>query len=274
MNTAATPVNVSYRPYQSKRHSRGSSAFADTPAFSPPVTPPAVNRNAPPFRSPRNSEQRVPSYSQYLQPPSSPPPVVHVPVAAAAPLSRSSPSPSPSPSPTTPNAVQTTNQGSTLKDVVENPKPVVMTSIAADQAHALPTPSPTPEQTTTESESGSQPDSPSNQLPALPDSRPSSIRSLEPEPSAPLSPGPSSPSSSTAPPVRPALQSTLASRPALSQLGPLRCVLLLIPALPPRLHILVHFQMRLLAPSHPHLRLPWYLRAWHPRRVLRSLPPR
>ncbi|KAG8738489.1 carboxypeptidase Y-deficient [Ceratobasidium sp. 414] len=228
MNTAATPVNVSYRPYQvrampnpfvqmltspqSKRHSRGSSAFADAPAFSPPATPPATNRTTAPFGSPRNSGQRTAGYSQYLQPPRSPP-VVHVPIPAVASLPRSSPSPSPSPSPTTPNAVQATAQGPTPRDGVENPKPAIVTSVAADEIHALPTPSPTPEQATTESDSGSQPDSPSIQLPALPASRPSSVRSLEPEPSAPLSPGPSSPSSSTAPPVRPALQSALAPRP-------------------------------------------------------------
>ncbi|KAG9075348.1 carboxypeptidase Y-deficient [Ceratobasidium sp. UAMH 11750] len=213
MNTAATPVNVSYRPYQSKRHSRGSSAFADTPAFSPPVTPPAVNRNVSPFgSSPRNVEQRATSYSQYLQPPRSPP-VVHVPVPAVASLPRSSPSPSPSPSPITPNAIQVAAHDHATKDVVENTKSAVVTSVAADETHALPTPSPTPEQATTESDSSSQPDSPSAQPPALPDSRPSSVRSLEPESSAPLSPGPSSPSSSTAPPARPALHSAFSPRP-------------------------------------------------------------
>ncbi|KAG8700783.1 hypothetical protein FRC08_004452 [Ceratobasidium sp. 394] len=175
MNTAATPVNVSYRPYQSKRHSRGSSAFADTPAFSPPVTPPAVNRNVSPFGSPRNVEQRATSYSQYLQPPRSPP-VVHVPVPAVASLPRSSPSPSPSPSPITPNAIRVTAQDHAPEDAAENPKPAIVTSVAADETHALPTPSPTPEQATTESDSSSQADSPSAQPPALPDSRPSSAR--------------------------------------------------------------------------------------------------
>ncbi|QRV99991.1 Zinc finger, FYVE-type protein [Ceratobasidium sp. AG-Ba] len=199
---------------RSKRHSRTSSAFADTPAFSPPVTPPAVNKAAVPFGSPRTSDLHASSYNQYLQPPRSPSPVVHVPapvpVPAPAPLSRSSPSPSPPPSPTTANTVRVSPPASETNDATENTRPVETGSVAADQAHALPTPSPTPEQATTESESGSQPDSSVNYLPPLPVSRPSSVRSLDPEP---LSPGPSSPSSSTAPPARPGLQSPLGSRP-------------------------------------------------------------
>ncbi|CAE6437443.1 hypothetical protein ACGC1H_004416 [Rhizoctonia solani] len=184
MNGTA-PVTVSYRPYQSKRHSRTPSAVGS----SPPATPPTA-RSPVQFESP--STDRVYGNGKYLVPPHAQiPPPVSVP-------SRSSPSPSPSPSPTTPEATQAPAplQAAYKPEAVESKMPDTQT---------LPTPSPTPEQATS-SESSSQPTSPLTQLPALPVSRPSS------ETAGPSSPGPSSPTSSTAPSPRPAIVQRPGSR--------------------------------------------------------------
>ncbi|CAE6521930.1 unnamed protein product [Rhizoctonia solani] len=180
-----SPVTVSYRPYQSKRHSRTPSTVGSSGGFSPPVTPP-VARSPGPFESPSTADHRGYVNGKYLVPPHAQiPPTVSVP-------SRSSPSPSPSPSPTTPEATQA---------------PVSLQTIESKMAdtQALPTPSPTPEQATS-SESGSQPGSPLTQLPALPVSRPGS------ETAGPSSPGPSSPTSSTAPSPRPTVSQRPGSR--------------------------------------------------------------
>ncbi|CAE6490366.1 unnamed protein product [Rhizoctonia solani] len=181
----ASPVTVSYRPYQSKRHSRTPSTVGSSGGFSPPVTPP-VARSPGPFESPSTADHRGYVNGKYLVPPHAQiPPTVSVP-------SRSSPSPSPSPSPTTPEATQA---------------PVSLQTIESKMAdtQVLPTPSPTPEQATS-SESGSQPGSPLTQLPALPVSRPGS------ETAGPSSPGPSSPTSSTAPSPRPTVSQRPGSR--------------------------------------------------------------
>ncbi|CAE6414626.1 unnamed protein product [Rhizoctonia solani] len=189
MNGTATPVTVSYRPYQSKRHSRNSSGPGSSLGFSPPVTPPA--RSPGPYDSPNTADHRVYGNTQYLAPHHQTPPRVSVP-------SRSSPSPSPSPSPTTPEATQAPNPLNTAY------KPEIMASKAPD-TQGLPTPSPTPEQATS-SESSSQPTSPLAQLPALPASRPGS------ETAGPSSPGPSSPTSSTAASPRPTIVQRPGSR--------------------------------------------------------------
>ncbi|CAE6449112.1 unnamed protein product [Rhizoctonia solani] len=181
MNGTA-PVTVSYRPYQSKRHARTSSALGNSAGFSPPVTPPAA-RSPGPFDSPSTPEHRVYGNAKHLIPPHpQTPAIVSVP-------SRSSPSPSPSPSPTTPEA---TIQITYKPESVESKSP---------DTQALPTPSPTPEQATS-SESSSQPSSPLTQLPALPAS----------ETAGPSSPGPSSPTSSTAASPRSAITQRPGSR--------------------------------------------------------------
>lgn len=210
MNGTATPVTVSYRPYQSKRHSRTPSAFADKSAFSPPVTPPAA-RSPGPFESPNTPEQRIYANAKYLVPPHTPPPVVSPPTVA---VSRSSPSPSPSPSPTTPDANQASVSIPEPKDEPVVSQPEVVESKPIEETPALPTPSPTPEQGATSSESSSQTSSPPTELPPLPASRPSSVRSFDPEPSVPgpSSPGPSSPSSSTAASPRPGVAQRPGSR--------------------------------------------------------------
>ncbi|KAJ1309789.1 hypothetical protein OPQ81_006554 [Rhizoctonia solani] len=187
----AAPVTVSYRPYQSKRHSRTPSAVGSNAGFSSPVTPPAA-RSPASFVSTNTPEHRSYGNAKYLVPPhTQPPPTVTVP-------SRSSPSPSPSPSPTTPEATQAPAPLETTY------KPAAPESKSAD-IQALPTPSPTPEQPAT-SESSSQPSSPLTQLPALPASRPAS------EAAGPSSPGPSSPTSSTAASPRPAIAQRPGSR--------------------------------------------------------------
>ncbi|CAE6426725.1 unnamed protein product [Rhizoctonia solani] len=184
MNGTA-PVTVSYRPYQSKRHSQTPSAVGS----SPPVTPP-IARSPVRFESP--NADRVYGNGKYLIPPHAQiPPPVSVP-------SRSSPSPSPSPPPTTPEANQTP---APLQAAY---KPEVVESKTLD-TQTLPTPSPTPEHATS-SESSSQPTSPLTQLPALPASRPAS------ETAGPSSPGPSSPTSSTAPSPRPSIVQRPGSR--------------------------------------------------------------
>ncbi|CAE6414279.1 unnamed protein product [Rhizoctonia solani] len=190
MNGTATPVTVSYRPYQSKRHSRNSSALGSSVGFSPPVTPPAA-RSPGPYDTPNTPEHRVYENTKYLAPHHQIPPTVTVP-------SRSSPSPSPSPSPTTPEATQAPNS----LETVYRPKTV---ESRAPDTQGLPTPSPTPEQATS-SESSSQPTSPLTQLLALPASRPGS------EAAGPSSPGPSSPTSSTTPSPRPTIVQRPGSR--------------------------------------------------------------
>ncbi|QRW27470.1 Zinc finger, FYVE-type protein [Rhizoctonia solani] len=187
MNGTATPVTVSYRPYQSKRHSRNSSGLGSSAGFSPPVTPPA--RSPGPYESPSTPEHRVYGNTKYLAPHHQTTPTVTVP-------SRSSPSPSPSPSPTTPEATQAPNP-------IETAYKSAYTEQAPD-TQTLPTPSPTPEQPAS-TESSSQPTSPLTQLPALPASRPGS------ETAGPSSPGPSS-HSSTAPSPRPTIVQRPGSR--------------------------------------------------------------
>ncbi|KAF8710908.1 Rabenosyn Rab binding domain, partial [Rhizoctonia solani] len=189
MNGTATPVTVSYRPYQSKRHSRNSSGLGSSAGFSPPVTPPA--RSPGPYESPSTPEHRVYGNTKYLAPHHQTTPTVTVP-------SRSSPSPSPSPSPTTPEATQAPNP-------IETAYKSAITQSQAPDTQTLPTPSPTPEQPAS-TESSSQPTSPLTQLPALPASRPGS------ETAGPSSPGPSSPTSSTAPSPRPAIVQRPGSR--------------------------------------------------------------
>ncbi|CAE6365090.1 unnamed protein product [Rhizoctonia solani] len=189
MNGTA-PVTVSYRPYQSKRHSRTPSAVGSSAGFSPPITP--STRSPVQFESPSTPEHKIYGNDKYLIPPhAQTPPIVSVP-------SRSSPSPSSSASPTTPEA---TLAPAPLQSAY---KPELVESKAPDR-QALPTPSPTPEQATS-SESSSQPSSPLTQLPALPASRPAS------ETAGPSSPGPSSPTSSTAQSPRPGIVQRPGSR--------------------------------------------------------------
>ncbi|KAF8759013.1 Rabenosyn Rab binding domain [Rhizoctonia solani] len=152
MNGTATPVTVSYRPYQSKRHSRNSSGLGSSAGFSPP----GVWQHKVPGSSSSDNAHCHCSL-----------PIVAISLSLA---------------------VAHNTRGHSGAEPNRDCIQVAIAQSQAPDTQTLPTPSPTPEQPAS-TESSSQPTSPLTQLPALPASRPGSETAgpSSPGPSSPTS---------------------------------------------------------------------------------------